>query len=106
MKKSERREVAERLAKLVDELGLDQVYAGGYEPPGPGKNYYSILLCRSESLDGGIRVHGPSFINVNYKTAIRVLPHSESVTLRSVEEVEAFLRKRFGFLTNREASHG
>jgi hypothetical protein len=97
-RKSERREIAERLAKLVDELKLDQVYAGGYEPPNreKGRNYYSILLCRSEVLDGGILIYGPTFIKVHYQTAIRTLPQSESTTLRNVEQVEAFLRERFG----------
>lgn len=95
-RKSERHAVAERLAEVARECKLDQVYAGGYEPPSEGKNYYSILLCRAESVDGSIRVYGQSFITIVYKTAIRYLPHTEHVTLRNVHQAEEFLRSRFG----------
>jgi hypothetical protein len=103
-RKSERREAAERIAALAAELTLDEVYAGGVAPPSAGKNYYGVLLCRRETVDGSVRVYGPSFITVVYKTAIRTLPHTEHATLRSVEQAEAFLRSRFGSVV--EASHG
>jgi hypothetical protein len=106
-RKSERRDAAERIAKLVYELKLDEVYAGGYELPSEGKNYYSVLLCRARALGGSIRVYGPSFITVSYRTAIRTLPHTEHATLRSAEQVEEFLRTRVGTLAPEvEASHG
>lgn len=105
MKTSVRLAAAERLATVARECKLDQVYAGGFEPPREGHNYYSILLCRAESVDGSVRVYGPSFITIVYKTAIRDLPHTEHVTLRSVEQAEAFLRERFGS-RNVEAGRG
>lgn len=105
-RKSERREAAERIAKLVYELKLDEVYAGGYEPPDAAakRNYYSVLLCKAQTLDGSVRVYSPSFITVVYRTAIRTLPHTEHATLRSVEQAEEFLRSRFAPVA--EASRG
>ena len=95
-KTSERRTAATRIAELAKNIALAEVYAGGVEPPSQGKNYYSVTLCRAESVDGSVRVYGPSFITIWYKTAIRTLPHTEHVTLRSVEQAEEFLRSRFG----------
>lgn len=92
----QRSEVARRIAEVAREVGLAEVYAGGVEPPAEGRNYYSVLLCRAETVDGSVRVFGPSSITIFYTTAIRDLPQRERVTLRSVEQAEDFLRSRFG----------
>jgi hypothetical protein len=62
-KSSPRRIAAERLVEVARDCRLDQVYAGGYEPPGEGRNFYSILLCRAETVDGSIRVYGPASLD-------------------------------------------
>lgn len=95
-KKSRRHEAADRLAEVARECGLAEVYAGGVTPPRPGQNYYEVSLCRAKAVDGSVRIYGPSFLTVWYTTTIRHLPHTEKATLRNVEQVEEFLRSRFG----------
>lgn len=95
-KKSARHEAAERIAATAKECGLAEVHAGGFEPPSPGRNFYSVPLCRAKSVDGSVRIYGPTFITLWYETGIRHLPRTEKTTLRSVEQTIEFLRDRFG----------
>ena len=96
LKQWRRSEIAAYLANVAREVELDQVYAGGFDLPDDKRNYYSILLCRAKSVDGSIRVYGPTNITISYTTAIRHLPQRETVRLRDVKQAEEYLRSRFG----------
>lgn len=96
LKKSARHEAAIRIAEAAKACGLAEVYAGGVEPPSEGRNFYSVSLCRARTVDGSIRVYGPTFITVWYETSIRHLPRTEKTTLRSAEQAVEFLQSRFG----------
>jgi hypothetical protein len=95
------RELAqENIRHTLMDLELNQVY-GILEGKGVtpnGKTYRSLTFCQAETLDGEVKIFGPKFIVVRYKTAIRRLPHEGYEQFASVEECQKWLIETFGVI--------
>lgn len=58
---SERSELAHRLAKIVNDHGMNNPFGGDVAQSGD-KRYYDFLFSYPATLDGYVRVYGPRFI--------------------------------------------
>jgi hypothetical protein len=63
---SDRAIVAERVAELIRNWGLCEVFGGDAERSSDGRYYY-VLFSKRGVLDGLVRVYGPSYVMVRYR---------------------------------------
>jgi len=88
---SKRADIQTRLAEVCVSLGLDDAYGVLTGEHGAGRgSYRTVTFCKARSLDGEIRVYGPSFI------LIRTNRDRDGVRLKSADEAETYLRREFG----------
>ena len=94
--KSERNLIADRIGEFIIENSLCQVYGGDVTLyKGGGRPCYVVAFSKPRTLDGTVSVFAPNFINVRYITAIRALPHEDSVVFTSEADAINFLRLAF-----------
>jgi len=83
--------IAQRLAELVHDKDMVQIYGGEVRQiSGKGKPY-EVAFSRARVLDGGISVYSEKFIQVRYQTAYRAMPHQDSRVFLSEKDATEFL---------------
>lgn len=91
---SKREEIINQIADFISENGLAEVYAGDVGIS-DDKKYRWVNFCKARTLDGEVRVYGPKWILVIYKTAFRALPARDSRVFTSVDNAIKFLDLAF-----------
>jgi|TARA_B110000444_G_scaffold253260_1_gene283824 hypothetical protein len=91
---SQREDILRRLVDILQEKGLGEVY-GIIEGISPDNKYRSATFCQAKVTDGEVRVYGPKFIQVNWTTANRSLPHKGSEIFKSEEDAINFIKNTF-----------
>ena len=90
---SERERITELVSDFVFCNQLATVYSG--TDISKDKKYRYVLISKPRVLDGEVRVYGPKFIYVSYKTAYRDLPHTDRRVFGSVDDALNFLKLAF-----------
>ena len=90
---SPRQEVFAKISEFISNNNLDAVYSGS--GLSQDKKYRYVLISRPRYLDGEIKIYGPKFIQVQYQTALRSLPHNDSRIFQSADNCLEFLRLAF-----------
>lgn len=60
-----------------------------------GRAYWSVSFCKAKILDGTIKVYGPSFILIEWQTAIRDMAAKGSIVCKSEIQAREFLTDNF-----------
>ena len=92
MSNGDRLNIMERMVEFCGEHGLNEVYGVIENDAG---QYRSLTFCKSNVLDGDIRIYSPNFIQIRYETAYRDLPHKDSRVFVSETDALQFLKSAF-----------
>jgi hypothetical protein len=91
---SARQQIAERLAEFVSHNRMAEIF-GGDVTLSKDKRYYNVLFSRARTLDGGIRVYSPKFIQIGWQTMYQTVGARGSVVVESVDAAEQWLKAAF-----------
>lgn len=84
--------IAERIAAYITQIRLDNPYGGAASKQGRS---WDIGFSKPGVVDGTVRVFGPRFIQVKYKTRLRDLPPRDSRVFLSEWDAKVFLELAF-----------
>lgn len=87
-----RTEIVDQIEEFLLDNGLDEVY--GVLRTDEAR-YSGLTFCKARDLDGSIRVYGPKFILLEYRTRIGGLPAHDRAVFESVDDTLEFLRLAF-----------
>ena len=92
-----RQQVALNLADTCTFGGLNESYGVNVakQADKSNKSYWGITFAKARILDGNIRVYSPTFILVEWQTAIRVLPNKGREVFRTEAAAKQFLTEAF-----------
>ena len=94
--KSERLQIAERIAEFIVKNGINRPFGGDVSLYRGGKMpYYVTAFSLPRTLDGTVSVYSPTFIQVRFNTSFRSLPASDSRVFASERLAIEFLDKAF-----------
>lgn len=84
---SKREELQERLAKFLNDRGMNEPYGvlDGMETTAKGQKVRTLTFCRPRTLDGTVHIYSPTFFTV------RTSRTRSTEVFRSIDEVEAYL---------------
>ena len=85
-------DIAERIAAYIRQIRLDNPYGGNASKHGRS---WDIGFSKPSVVDGTVRVFGPRFIQVKYKTRLRDLPPNDSRVFLSEWDAKVFLELAF-----------
>ena len=89
---SSKGDIAERLAKVITDLRLDNPYGGAAHKE---NRAWAVGFSKPGTVDGVVRVFGPRFIQVKYQTSFRDLPRRDSRVFLSEADAANFLELAF-----------
>lgn len=89
---SERKDLAQRIADVINNGRLSSPYGGQVSTQG---RCYVVGFSVPVLLDGEVKVYSHKFIQVKFTTLIRDLPHKSSRVYGSEGDVIQFLREAF-----------
>jgi hypothetical protein len=87
-----RTDITDQFEEFLTDNGLDDAYGIVRTE---GSKFHGLTFCKARNLDGSVRVYGPKFILVEYRTRYGDLPNHERVVFESVENAMDFIRLAF-----------
>ena len=99
---SQREVLMNEFEDFVSFNGLTKVYSGS--GLSKDKKYRYVLFNTPRTLDGKIRIYGPKFIGVKFRTAYRAFPENNWLVFRSVEQAKEWMDLAFVKLKTDEAA--
>ena len=84
--------IAERLARYITQLRLDDPFGGNASKSGRS---WDIGFSKPGTVAGTVKVFGPRFIQVKYKTPLRDLPNRDSRVFLHERDAALFLQWAF-----------
>jgi hypothetical protein len=85
-------DIAERLARWITQHRLDDPFGGNASKSGRS---WDIGFSKPGTVAGTVKVFGPRFIQVKYKTPLRDLPNRDSRVFLTERDAALFLQWAF-----------
>ena len=88
-----REELMESFEEFIGFMNLNAVYSGS--GLSKDKKYRYVLFNKPLTVDGEIRIYGPNFIGIKWKTTFRDLPRNGWKVFRTPNEAKEFIMAAF-----------
>jgi hypothetical protein len=85
-------DIADRLARWITQHRLDNPYGGNASKSGRS---WDIGFSKPGVVDGTVKVFGPQFVQVKYRTPLRDLPNQDSRVFLHERDAALFLQWAF-----------